>query len=52
MGVKFDVQITANAGRNQVIGWHAGRLKIKVKAPAIEGKASEELLRFLRIPAA
>jgi len=47
MALKIDVQITANAGRNEVVGWQAGRLKIKVKAPAVEGKANEELLRFL-----
>ena len=47
MPLKFDVRITPNAGRNQLIGWQAGRLKIKVKAPAVEGKANEELLRFL-----
>ena len=47
MRLKIDVWITANAGRNEVIGWRDGRLKIKVKAPAVEGKANEELLRFL-----
>ena len=45
--MKIDVQITANAGRSEVVGWQAGRLKIKVKAPAVEGKANGELLRFL-----
>ncbi len=43
----IDVQITANAPRNEIVGWHGGRLKIKVKAPAVEGKANAELLRFL-----
>lgn len=43
----LDVQITANASRSEIVGWLGGRLKIKVKAPAVEGKANEELLRFL-----
>jgi len=47
MSCKIEVQITANAGRNEIGGWHGGRLKIKVKAPAVEGKANEGLLRFL-----
>jgi len=47
MPLKIDVRITANAGRNEIVGWQGGRLKIKVKAPAVEGKANEELLRFL-----
>jgi len=44
---RIDVRISANAGRNEIVGWQAGRLKIKVRAPAVEGKANEELLRFL-----
>ena len=45
--MKLEVQITANASRNEIAGWLSGRLKIKVKAPAVEGKANAELLRFL-----
>jgi uncharacterized protein (TIGR00251 family) len=45
--VTIEVQISANASRNQIIGWVGGRLKIKVKAPAVEGKANAELLRYL-----
>lgn len=46
-GMKLDVQITANASRSEIVGWLGERLKIKVKAPAVEGKANAELLRFL-----
>jgi hypothetical protein len=45
--MKLDVQISANASRSEIVGWIGGRLKIKVKAPAVEGKANAELLRFL-----
>jgi len=41
------VQVTANASRSAIVGWFNGRLKIKVRAPAVEGKANAELLRFL-----
>ena len=45
--MNLSVQITANAPRNEIVGWLGDRLKIKVKAPAVEGKANAELLRFL-----
>lgn len=45
--MNLDVQITPNAPRSEIVGWHGGRVKIKVKAPAVEGKANAELLRFL-----
>lgn len=45
--MNLDVQISANAPANKIVGWFNGRLKIKVKAPAVEGKANAELLRFL-----
>jgi hypothetical protein len=43
----LDVRINANAPRSEIAGWLGGRLKIKVKAPAVEGRANAELLRFL-----
>ena len=45
--MNLDVQINANASRSEIVGWLGDRLKIKVKAPAVEGKANAELLRFL-----
>ncbi len=47
MSVTLDLQTTPNAPRSQIVGWVNGRLKVKVKAPAVEGKANAELLRFL-----
>lgn len=41
------IQTTPNAPRSQIVGWAGDRLKIKVKAPAVEGKANAELVRFL-----
>ena len=41
------VQITPNAPRSEIVGWLGGRLKIKIKAPPVDGKANMELVRFL-----
>jgi len=41
------VQTTPNAPRSEVMGWSGDRLRVKVKAPAVEGKANAELIRFL-----
>lgn len=47
MSVTLNLQTTPNAPRSQIVGWVGDRLKVKVKAPAVEGKANAELLRFL-----
>lgn len=36
-----------NAPKTQVIGWLGEAVKVKVHAPALEGKANEELCSFL-----
>jgi uncharacterized protein (TIGR00251 family) len=36
-----------NAPRNAVAGWVGDTLKVKVHAPALEGRADEELCAFL-----
>jgi len=45
--VNLSVQISANARRSEIVGWVGDRLKIRIKAPAVDGKANAELLRFL-----
>jgi len=47
MPVTLTIQTTPNAPRSQIVGWLGDRLKVKVKAPAVEGKANAELVRFL-----
>jgi uncharacterized protein (TIGR00251 family) len=39
--------IVPNAKANQVIGSHGAAIKIKLRAPAVEGKANAALRRFL-----
>jgi uncharacterized protein len=41
------VQITPNAPRSEIVGWLGEKLKIKIKAPPVDGKANAELVRFL-----
>ena len=47
MPVTINIQATPNAPRSQIVGWLGDRLKVKLKAPAVEGKANAELVRFL-----
>ena len=45
--ITVQIQTTPNAPRSEIVGWLGDRLKVKVKAPAVEGKANAELVRFL-----
>ena len=49
-GVILTIYVTPNAKRNEIVGFDEWRkaLSVKVKAPAIEGKANNELVTFLR----
>ena len=40
-------QVVPNARIDKIVGEHAGAIKIKVRAPAVEGKANAALRRFL-----
>jgi uncharacterized protein (TIGR00251 family) len=41
------LRIVPNARRSEVVGMHGEAIKVKVQAPAVEGKANEALLEFL-----
>ncbi|MSU47569.1 MAG: DUF167 domain-containing protein [Opitutus sp.] len=41
------IKAIPNAPRNEVIGWLGDALKVKVHAPALEGRANDELCEFL-----
>ena len=41
------VHVVPNAKRDSVVGEHGGAVKIKLRAPAVEGKANAALIRFL-----
>ena len=44
---KLVVVVQPNAKTNEIVSNVAGVLKVKIKAPAIEGKANAELIKFL-----
>ena len=42
------IKVIPHAGKNEIVGKLAdGTLKIKLKAPPVDGKANEELVKFL-----
>ena len=44
---RLKLRIVPNAKRNEVVGAYGDAVKIKVAAPAVEGKANEALLEFV-----
>jgi len=47
MNCRLAIKAIPNAPRNAVAGWMGDTLKVKVHAPALEGRANEELCEFL-----
>lgn len=46
--MKLKLRITPNAKKSEITGWQDDTtLKIKIHAPPVDGKANEELIRFL-----
>lgn len=46
--MKLKLRIIPNAKKSEIVAWlDAQTLKIKIHAPPVEGKANEELIRFL-----
>jgi len=39
--------VVPNAKSDMVVGKHGGAIKVKLRAPALEGKANAALIRFL-----
>ena len=44
---RLKLRIVPNAKRDEVVGEHGDAVKIKVAAPALEGKANEAVLEFV-----
>ena len=45
--VDLFISARPGSGRNEVVGIFDDTLKVKVKAPAVEGAANKELVKFL-----
>ena len=46
-GVTVSLCVYPNAGRNELVGFTGGVLRVKVSAPPSKGKANRELITFL-----
>ena len=46
-GVILAIHLQPQAKRDEIAGTHAGALKIRLKAPPVDGKANQALLAFL-----
>jgi uncharacterized protein len=46
-GCTLAIKVIPNAPRTEIAGWLGDSLKIKVHAPALEGRANDELCKFL-----
>jgi uncharacterized protein len=43
----LELKVIPNAPRNEIAGWLGDTLKVKIHAPAREGRANDALLDFL-----
>lgn len=43
----LELKTIPNAPRDEIVGWLGSALKVKVHAPALEGRANDALLEFL-----
>jgi hypothetical protein len=46
-GVTVSVHVVPRASRTALAGMHGDRVRIRIKAPPVEGAANRELARFL-----
>lgn len=47
LALVLELHVQPGARRTEVAGLHGGALKLRLAAPAVEGKANAELLRFV-----
>ncbi len=47
MSTQLAIKAVPNAARSEIVGWLGDALKVKLKAPPVDGKANAELCRFL-----
>ena len=45
--LQLELKIQPGARQDAIAGLHAGRLKLKIHAPALDGRANAQLIEFL-----
>jgi uncharacterized protein (TIGR00251 family) len=46
-GLMLEITTQPGAAKRQFVGLHGGRLKIRIKAPPVDGKANAALIEYL-----
>jgi len=46
-GVRLSVRVSPRASRDEIDGLHGTSLKIRIKAPPVDGKANAYLIKFI-----
>ena len=46
-GYLLSLRVEPRSSKSEIIGFHGERLKIKIKAPPVDGKANKEVIAFL-----
>jgi uncharacterized protein len=41
------VRVTPRAGRDEIAGWQGEELRVRLRAPPVDGRANDALLRLL-----
>ena len=47
MAAVLVVRVTPRAGRDEIAGWLGDELRVRLRAPPVDGRANEALLRLL-----
>lgn len=45
--VRVRIRVQTRASRTEIVGKHGGALKVRLAAPAVEGAANAELVRYI-----
>jgi uncharacterized protein (TIGR00251 family) len=48
-GCTLELKVIPNAPRDEIAGWLGDALKVKIHAPALDGRANDALLDFLAV---